>query len=60
MNDQQVRAMKKTMSYLTAMWLIAGCAVQTDFSFDGLGTPGFVPERLDRIDTAIIAEVEAG
>lgn len=60
MNDQQVRAMKKIVFYLAAMWLVAGCEVQTDFSFDGLGTPGFVAERLDRIDTAIIAEVEAG
>jgi CubicO group peptidase (beta-lactamase class C family) len=60
MNNQQVRAMKKTISYLAAVWLVAGCAVQTDFSFDGLGTPGFIPERLDRIDAAITAEVEAG
>ena len=52
--------MKKTLSCLVVIWLVAGCAVQTDFSFDGLGTPGFVDERLDRIDTAIIAEVEAG
>lgn len=52
--------MKKAISCLAAMWFIAGCAVQSDFNFDGLGTPGFVDERLDRIDTAIIAEVEAG
>ncbi len=60
MNNEQVRKMKKILFYLIAMWLVAGCAVQSDFSFDGLGTPGFVDERLDRIDTAIIAEVEAG
>lgn len=40
--------------------LLAGCAVQTDFSFDAGNSPGFVNERLDRIDNAINAEISAG
>lgn len=38
----------------------AGCAVQSDFNFEGPGTPGFVDARLERIDAAIQAEVDAG
>jgi len=60
LNNQQVQAMKKLMTYFVVMWCVAGCAMQTDFSFEGLGTPGFVDARLDRIDAAIAAEVEAG
>ncbi len=52
--------MKKLVTYFVVMWCVVGCAVQTDFSFEGLGTPGFVDARLDRIDAAIAAEVEAG
>ncbi|MGI9204343.1 MAG: serine hydrolase domain-containing protein [Woeseiaceae bacterium] len=40
--------------------VLTGCAVQSDFNFDGLGTPGFDDTRLDRIDAAIEAEIEAG
>lgn len=40
--------------------LLTGCAVQTDFSFDAGGSPGFVDARLDRIDDAINAEIAAG
>ena len=40
--------------------LLAGCAVQTDFSFDAGDSPGFVNERLERIDNAIDAEISAG
>jgi CubicO group peptidase (beta-lactamase class C family) len=40
--------------------LFAGCAVQSDFNFDSRSAPGFVDERLDRIDDAINAEVAAG
>ena len=40
--------------------LLAGCAVQTDFSLESGGSPGFVNDRLERIDNAINAEISAG
>jgi CubicO group peptidase (beta-lactamase class C family) len=50
----------KTAVNLIAFVFLTGCAVQTDFSFDTGGAPGFVDERLDRIDDAINAEIAAG
>ena len=45
---------------LLIAYALTGCATQADFSFEGLGTPGFVEERLDRIDAAIEAEIDMG
>jgi len=50
----------KVAANLIAFFLLVGCAVQTDFSFDAGGVPGFVDERLERIDDAINAEIAAG
>jgi CubicO group peptidase (beta-lactamase class C family) len=66
----------KVIFYLVVSWLISGCAVEAGSSFDWPGMPGkkadsfhvsspvlqpgIVDERLNRIDAAIIAEVEAG
>lgn len=50
----------KTAALLLVVTALTGCAIQSDFSFEGLGTPGFVDERLDRIDAAITAEIDKG
>jgi len=66
----------KVIFYLVMPWLVSGCAVEAGSSFDWPGMPGkkadsfhvsspvlrpgIVDERLNRIDAAIIAEVEAG
>ena len=68
--------MNKVIFYLVMPWLVSGCAVEAGSSFDWPGMPGkkadsfhvsspilrpdIVDERLNRIDAAIIAEVEAG
>jgi len=51
---------KSVVSLLALACVLSGCAVQSDFNFEGLGTPGFVDARLDRIDAAITAEIDAG
>lgn len=51
--------MKASARFLI-FFLLTGCAVQTDFSFDSGSSPGFVNERLERIDDAINAEIAAG
>lgn len=51
---------KIVVQLLALTSVLTGCAVQSDFNFDGLGTPGFIDARLDRIDAAIAAEVDAG
>lgn len=52
--------LNRAARYLFFAVALSGCAVQSDFSFEGLGTPGFVEERLDRVDAAIIAEIDSG
>lgn len=49
-----------TFTFTILLSLLSACAVQSDFSFDTGGTPGFLDDRLDRIDDAINAEVAAG
>ncbi|MDG2107963.1 MAG: serine hydrolase [Woeseiaceae bacterium] len=49
--------MNKVIIYLAMLWLVSGCEVATESNFDW---PGIADERLIRIDSAIIAEVEAG
>jgi len=50
----------KTLSSLITLLVLAGCAVQSDFSFDSGSSPGFIDERLERIDVAINDEIAAG
>lgn len=50
----------KKLVYVFSLCLLAGCAVQTNFSFDAGNSAGFVDARLDRIDAAINAEIAAG
>ncbi len=53
------RAMKN-LTRLFLIFLLSACAVQSDFSFDKGESPGFINERLGRIDDAINAEISAG
>lgn len=53
------RAVKNLTCLLIAL-LLSGCAVESDFSFGNDETPGFVNDRLARIDDAINAEISAG
>lgn len=39
---------------------LSACTIQSEFGIEGLGTPGFVEARLDRIDAAVIDEIDAG
>lgn len=48
------------LALLLILVIQGSCAVRSDFSFDTSRSPGFVNERLDRIDSAINAEIAAG
>jgi CubicO group peptidase (beta-lactamase class C family) len=50
----------KSAMYWFAMFLLTGCAVESNISFDTGRSPGFVSERLDRIDYAIERDIAAG
>jgi len=50
----------KILSSLITLFVLSGCAVQSDFSFDSGNSSGFVDARLNRIDDAINAEITAG
>lgn len=50
----------KSLTYVFILFLLSACAVESDFSFDSGNSPGFIDERLDRIDDAINAEISAG
>lgn len=50
----------KTMTKLFLLCLVGACALQTGLILAADGAPGFVEQRLDRIDDAVNAEVAAG
>ena len=51
--------MKIQMRFVTTLLLVC-CLAEGAFSFDSGDSPGFVAERLDRIDDAINSEIAAG
>jgi len=51
----------RTIALLLAACILSACAtVHSDFDLDFSGSSGFVSERLERIDTAINAEIDKG
>jgi CubicO group peptidase (beta-lactamase class C family) len=50
----------KSVTHLLLLFLLSGCTAQTNLGFDTGDSPGFVEERLERIDDTINADIAAG